>query len=279
MFIYLFKIKEVYFCLNPGCYIGEISRSKLFLRVINCTWLRFLKFCGVKICLAGASYENIGNRNWRSIVARSKILHFHGIRDSISEALCNDYGIKNIIRGEDLAFGCSYDFTDKISTSGMLISMRHDKSVGVLVFDLLTKIHNTSTQIYLSSQVERDLSTQALIEERFVQLGRVTNLAMVSSIEDALKRYSEVSYVISNRLHVLLLAWFAGATPIALISKSKNQKIRGILNDLGLEKFIIEYDENNIFTNDPCKTFEQSKAPENITSNEQLKLVFDHVFK
>ncbi|MEY8198628.1 MAG: polysaccharide pyruvyl transferase family protein [Colwellia sp.] len=234
----LLKKNEVYFFINPGGYIGEISRLKAYVRITKCLWLGFLRFCGVKICLVGVSYEKLGANNLLSIKARAKILYFHGVRDSISEVLCSTEGIKTH-RIEDLAFGC--DYIPKINTdnSSVLVSMRQDDDIDIIVNSLFTNLNIEYQDIFLSSQVKRDMATQEDIKNKLSV--DVSDLGMVDGVDSALERYSNVKYVISNRLHVLLLAWFAGAIPIALIASNKNQKIRGIFSDLEMNENIIEY--------------------------------------
>jgi polysaccharide pyruvyl transferase WcaK-like protein len=65
----------------------------------------------------------------------------------------------------------------------------------------------------------------------------------MSSIEENLLEYANVDYVFSNRLHVLLLALRAGVTPIALVRRGSNAKIRGLFSDMGLASHCFDVDE------------------------------------
>ncbi|GKT11810.1 MAG: hypothetical protein ISEC1_P0783 [Thiomicrorhabdus sp.] len=57
------------------------------------------------------------------------------------------------------------------------------------------------------------------------------------SIKSISTEYARSKYVISNRLHSLLLGVINGAIPIAVIDPQKDQKIIGCLEDLGIEWF------------------------------------------
>lgn len=275
LFIDLLKKNDVYFFINPGGYIGEISRFKAYIRIIKCLWLGFLRFCGVKICLVGVSYESLGVNNLLSIKARAKNLHFHGVRDSISEALCKNEGIKTH-RIEDLAFGCDYTLKEYSDSPSVLISMRQDNNIPDIVNSLLTNLNIGSQNIFLSSQVKRDTVVQEHINNKLPS--DVNDLGMVDSIDGALERYSDVKYVISNRLHVLLLAWFAGAIPIALIASNKNQKIRGIFSDLQMDKNIVEYNSSKELITDTHQISSLDFIPVSPKVKDNLINTFSKIF-
>ena len=59
-------------------------------------------------------------------------------------------------------------------------------------------------------------------------------------IDSFLQFYSGFSYVVSNRLHVLLIAAFAGCVPIAIVSKEENRKIVSLFSDNDLEDLCID---------------------------------------
>jgi polysaccharide pyruvyl transferase WcaK-like protein len=58
--------------------------------------------------------------------------------------------------------------------------------------------------------------------------------------------YSQVSFVFSNRLHVLLFALANGAIPFAIIDIKKNTKITGLFEDAGLKSLIININDHPI---------------------------------
>lgn len=66
---------------------------------------------------------------------------------------------------------------------------------------------------------------------------------ILESIDEALDFYANQTIVVSNRLHVLLLAWRAGAIPIAVVLPGKNEKVRRLFRDVGLQGHVIELSE------------------------------------
>lgn len=64
------------------------------------------------------------------------------------------------------------------------------------------------------------------------------------SLTDSVELYSQSEYVISNRLHVLLIAAACKAVPVPLIKDGENIKIQSIFEDNQLDNLIIHESDN-----------------------------------
>ena len=82
------------------------------------------------------------------------------------------------------------------------------------------------------------------------------------------KAYSESNFVISNRLHSLLLGLINGSKPIALINREKDKKIIGCLNQLGIKFFYSEDILNNF-----------KEIRDLVDSEEDININFDQIIK
>lgn len=77
---------------------------------------------------------------------------------------------------------------------------------------------------------------------------------------DTIPEYNNARYVVSNRLHVVLLAYLHGCIPLALLSKdSRISKIEKILQSLGLSELVLRSSdiEQQIDTIDKSDIFKQ----------------------
>lgn len=247
----IFGRRKFLYIQNPGGYIGEISKSNLVRKSFKIFFLALLKKFGIKIALIGASYESLGDNNKLSLIKLSNILDIHTVRDSDSLNYCNTNGIKVTSLLPDLAFNLPTCSVDKSRERICIISLRSPKDnfYAVSLVAMLKKAYDSNdfNGIRLIYQVERDeifmtqfklmLQRQGLpVEEKI--------LPLLDSIEKNIMAYSGVTTVISNRLHVLLLALRASTRCVAIVEPESNKKIIGLFTDIGLGDFCITPDSN-----------------------------------
>jgi len=171
------------------------------------------------------------------------------VRDKIS---LNNYRNKTVVL-EDLAtyyFNKESKFRSQFSTekNNITISLRYDRlnDEEKISFKLAKFLLNTENlnEIYYVSQVtfDKELNKNiAFINQKKHISYDITN----TSLTEITEIYNSSKYVISNRLHVLLLGKINGAIPIAIIDTKKDKKIIGSLDILNI-KWIDKDKLNNI---------------------------------
>lgn len=248
------------YVLNPGGYIGEIGFKSYVARFFKAFVLCFLKVFRAKSLLVGASYESLGRWNLKSIRLLAKVISIHAVRDDLTRNYCHENKIRVTAVLPDLAFnlpepdGSMVLAKKEEGSRHCVCSFRDANDNGFEASVARFLVEGLSCgrlgPITLSYQVGRDVN----VMERYSKILRDSGgggdffvKPLMNSVEENVGFYANSDYVFSNRLHVLLLALRAGATPVALIKNGGNRKIRGLFSDLGLEDFCIDMDESKDF--------------------------------
>lgn len=129
---------------------------------------------------------------------------------------------------------------DELKKENIIISLRYDRlnDESDISYSLAKKLlteENLNTIIYIS-QVTFDNKLNEN-ESKKNNCEHVKYEINNSSIYQITKKYKTAKYVISNRLHVLLLALINGCIPIAIIDEKKDKKIEGALKFLKISYF------------------------------------------
>lgn len=242
----LFGLRPVFFVQNPGGYIGEISGKSLLGRRLKRGVLIFLKLLRVKSVLVGASYEGLGQNNLNSVALLSKVLDVHAVRDDVTLNYCRDHGVRVTSVLPDLAFNLAPCKSPLSREKVCIVSLRDPKDdayaqslVAMLKVAHLSGAFSTVRLVY---QVRRDAKFMA----HFHSILQKANVPVESEIvplldgvESNVMHYASVSSVVSNRLHVLLLALRGGTPSVAVVKPGSNKKIIGIFSDVGLGDFCV----------------------------------------
>jgi polysaccharide pyruvyl transferase WcaK-like protein len=238
----IFSKENVYYFLNPGGYGGEVSKKTLVKMNVNYLVMRLLTLIGIKICRVGVSYTQLGRRHSSVIQKMADIFHYHSVRDAISEAYCNEIGIRigNVI--PDMAFNLSVEEGEKEKSIDYLISFRRfsDNKIADVFESKLKRsfINKEELCVRLAFQVQFDQDYQEHLANVIGSKLKILNMS--NSLNGNVFTYSGVKYVVSNRLHVLLLALSAGAIPVAVIDRAENKKIVGVFENSGLDCLIFD---------------------------------------
>jgi Uncharacterized conserved protein len=238
----------VWLALNPGGNSGEISAATATKRRLRDLALRTLRLAGCKIALIGASFDNLGPRHAQRVAALSKIATLFSVRDSISAQYCEQSGIRVTDIVPDLAFnlGGATAASDRKPPAdrAIAISMRKVPSgqLEARILQALAQLDpDRASLVHLCFQVKRDEEPQQRLRDFLANHGYRAEMADVSrSIRETVEFYSRCELVITNRLHVLLLAAHSGTLPMAYLEPDEGPKIRGILRDAGLETLVVE---------------------------------------
>lgn len=234
--------KRLCLVMNPGGYGGEHTRPAGAKSAAKAAALGLLKRVGMQAALIGVSYESIGPRRLRSLRRLASRLDLHLVRDSGSKLFCSDTGVWAEGPIPDLAFNLTASpSSPAIPPSAVAISLR-SMGTGLDRFVARTAqwAQTNGFRVTFSSQVRGD---DAFQEQLAMSTREPVQPRILESIDEALDFYANQTIVVSNRLHVLLLAWRAGAIPIAVVLPGKNEKVRRLFRDVGLQGHVIELSE------------------------------------
>lgn len=239
--------QRVYYFLSPGGYHGEVDRKAWFIGWLRNLLLAIFTLMGVRICLTGVSYERIGPRHANLLSARSRLLQVHLVRDSNSLAYAAELGIQAQGIMPDLSFGSASSVglvARAASQSGIALSFRTDQyetqltDIVTFLRKLVVMVENTRPW-KIVVQVERDSKHAEVIAATIQDVVEEVQIQYVhDSFERARDAYLDVSYVIGNRLHSLLLGASASAVPIPAVDYNFNEKISNVFSDLRLSHYV-----------------------------------------
>lgn len=245
---------KVFFILVPG----DISKkgSKMFFQtVILLLRTIYFKINRINIFQVGFSLGSFDLFNIILTRLNTSLYLKSGLRDKGSIKKAQQFGFKNISYFPDLAWAFSRaDFViPEESRNCIIISFRaYDKATNEnllsAIIDLIRNDKLDKSKIRVCFQVDYDKQFSyeiytKLQEEKF----DVEFIDSTLTIEKALEVYADSLCVLSNRLHVLMLALKVGTMPIPVVQKKRNPKIINIFDDNGLHDLMIIHDENTSF--------------------------------
>ncbi len=177
------------------------------------------------------------------------------IRDKLSLNNYNNSHISNSFLIEDLAvyymnknskFLSSLNIErNKISISLRFDRLENESKISNNVAKYLLSKDNLNEIIYVS-QVTLDNNLNSKIS-KYYNRNHISYNMTNNSINEIVDIYRSSKYIISNRLHSLLLARINGAIPIALIDVEKDKKIIGTLDLLDIKWLDKNTLEENIY--------------------------------
>lgn len=273
----LFQKKPIYFFLNPGGYDGEIDTKSYLKKHVSYLFFLALKFLNVNICQLGISYSNLGIKHGRHIRKLSSTMHTHSVRDTLSKLHANSQNIAVSAVLPDLALNIPSYTKDNTSSFDILFSFREPKNLQTKnqIVDSIGKL--------LTTYPNSDIGYQVKFDEYFckeiahsISFKCLKILDMTASIDSNIELYSKYKFVVSNRLHVLLLALISGSTPIAAIELNENSKIVGIFHDLGLSSNLLEVHQLSV---EKIKNHKSNTNRDQILTNssKQIEIFFSHL--
>jgi polysaccharide pyruvyl transferase WcaK-like protein len=237
------------YLLNPGGFSGEYSYLAAIAQLGVLFFYVLLWICGVKIMRVGCSLGPFGRRRKFLERLKSYFVSHIGVRDNQSLSYCNKIGMDNTQYFPDLAFlasGAGLRNAFQSDRCTVCLSFRSGAS-NAMVEDAVAhqlSILVRSAPPYVSfkfvTQVAYDAGPNRALAEH---LGLLSNCAFVDVSNDLTKAaalYGSCDLVISNRLHVLLLALRNGASVIALVQNSANAKIVGLFSTLALSHLVVD---------------------------------------
>lgn len=258
--------RDCFWFLMPGGITGKGKIGSSFKTWATDLPLRINHALGVKICQVGASFGNMSQQHinlWRQ---RRKFFYVFSPRDSLSAEYLTTHGIPCDPCIPDLAFNIFQDSPSNHPDQALAATTNEQQQNGCFSF----RTDQTPEQeAYVRSamqnlcerlgshvrwkpiaQVRRDLPGMLSLSNHLLQskFNVESVMDIHQDIEKCLAFYRTVNFVVSNRLHVLLMAASQGARILALTGtkpgdQSSGAKLRGLLSDLGLEKAIVDHNQ------------------------------------
>ncbi len=234
-----FKGQACYYFLSPGGYFGEVKGKELLNKLLTTVILLLMSLVGIKICHVGVSYERLGARFSLLTRFRSLFLSSHIVRDKLTADYLASNKIKYDFVGVDLAFNLFG--LERPRGNDVFVSFRcdQDERQFELAKAIVVKLHSllpADSSIVFYSQVSRDSvymkDMHAYFNLNYSSVRSFEYLGVHGDIDGSLTVLSRAKCIISNRLHVLLMASSKGACVVPCVLDGYNQKIEGIMSDL-----------------------------------------------
>lgn len=249
----LTKGQRVYFVTGVGEH-SVCGLKSVIKNIASFCFLLLMLLLGVKIIRIGMSMRFGGKLECISETLLSWLVNYYYVRDSISLNNCINAGVSKCQLAPDLSWGYQSHFNDKgIDRKDVYMSFRYYcetkensekykkhlvETVKQIVYGIAPKIEGN---IIFSYQCDEDYD---FMKEIYEQLTDVNNLILCNdliTLDNAAKYYGKARYILSNRLHVLLLGYKYGAPTICVSDIEKHRKIRGIFTDNGLQDVLLDF--------------------------------------
>ncbi|MFT4202325.1 MAG: polysaccharide pyruvyl transferase family protein [Chitinophagaceae bacterium] len=180
------------------------------------------------------------------------------VRDKPSLEWCVRHGIKNSFYIPDLAWGYPTEVMHlggqppKQKKNQVLLSFRGNLIGTELDMPYLQQIIQaleyimpllSGCELVLVQQVDFDLSSNTYIWNHFKGRYAMRLVTETYTLDGAVSAYAEAPYVLTNRLHVFLLALKAGSFPITVTDTERHPKLVNQLREQQLEHLLVDVRE------------------------------------
>ncbi len=246
---------------------GHSSRRGVKEAMTAASWyvkLGIFKALGCKVIRAGFSIGPFDRLNALVESFGSRCFSYYGLRDNESMSIASKYRFRNVSYFPDLAwsfkpirFNGSAEFPTDVVVSfrSNAYGTNHDAEyLAPIQNSLIRLVKETSLAggaVKVCYQVESDAEAARQLCCALSDAGLNSSLIDHKlTISEAVAVYGSARVVISNRLHVLLLAAQSGTLPIPLANGNDNVKITSILRDNDLSDLILNLDNDvseNVF--------------------------------
>ncbi len=243
--------------LSPGHFSRRglklaTSIFKLYLRLI------VLRCLGCKVIRVGFSIGPFDALNgWMESIT-TWVYAFYGVRDFTSATLAKRYHFSHLNYIPDMAWSfvpaknltpCKYNNYVVISFRSNAYGAEHSsdylQTIAEKLHHLISSCKLANCKLIISYQVESDRLASLYLFNHLKADFDTELLDKLLTIEDASSLYASSYCVISNRLHVLLLASQNKTLAIPYVNSEDNIKITSIFNDNQLGQFLIYSDHSS----------------------------------
>lgn len=292
----IFRTRKFYFVTGVGDHNVSGAKKNLFSFV-------FLMLCkllgGMKVLRIGMSISFKDKKASISEKILSTLISYYYVRDTISLNSCKNIGINKVQLAPDLSWGYIVKGVDTPnSTSNCIILSFRDyctnkkndkpykeiltKAIETIIWDICK---NSRMTILFTYQCDRDKKYMQELKKHFKDINNINLSSELITLDNASEYYGKARLIITNRLHVLLLAYKYGALTIGLTDLQKHKKINGIFIDNGLEDCLLDIYSNQtllpIYNKINRNCTEYWYKIHEVERNNGLKLasIFDKVFR
>ena len=246
---------DTYLILPPG----DISRKGIKSSVgtvVRSLRLFALRLAGCRIIRLGFSIGPFDRANAIAESIQSLAYRFYGVRDSSSLAFGKSIRINNIVFFPDFSWHYVPDVTRAATPehgSDVVLSFRsnangtkHDPDYLRNAEEILSSFLGgaaPSTKVTMCYQVAYDKEGCRGLHDALRARHPALQFEFIDkklSLSDCNELYSKSGVVISNRLHVLMLAAINGAKIVALTKLGHNKKIAGLFRDNNIDACIVD---------------------------------------
>lgn len=243
---YLVRGGRWVYVVKPGGYAALPGLRPNVVRMAKWLYFRLARLLGARMLMMPHSYSG-ALQEPRAL----KRLYF-SVFDLVlgrDHRTCDEYrrlGLSNVDYAPDMALALAGSDRLFLATGthlreGIAVSMRFDRrSTADRVTQLLAQYEGA---IRMVSQVEFDDDLNREVGIRLRAGDAAFYDRSQESISAVVEIYSRSRYVVSNRLHALLLGYINGAIPVAVVDPQKDAKIVGCLQALGLGDCVVASDE------------------------------------
>ena len=214
-----------HFTKSPGPYaVIDFPLISLITRIIGALGYWYAKHLGMKVFALGIDLILPKNGLLRGInIKYFSLYESIGLRSKNNQKQLSSL-LNNTIYCPDMAF--LYPNRERCigQSKRVAISFRKVNRLSSLekgLDNLCNYLYSNKIQIDFVYQAQEDFDLQRSLAERYKGFG--VRFCQKQIEFNELSNYSQYDYVISNRLHVLLMGAIHGAVPVAFISKSENE--------------------------------------------------------
>jgi len=173
-----------------------------------------------------------------------------GVRDQESLAALHANGMQQAKYFPDLAFLAPLSAADKVSRHGIVFSFRREipevtddpsyearlaHSLGLLINSLSREVHHSAEFFH---QVDQDAEFNGRLGDDF----GIPKHGHRLTLDSYQSYYNRAQFVVSNRLHCLLLGAACGALPIALTSR-RHTKLNALFETVGWNSLLLSIED------------------------------------
>ena len=259
-FMSLFCKERVYFVTGVGEH-NVAGVKSVVKNALSFCFLALFRLLGGRVLRIGMSMRFGGRMEQLSEKLLSYAVNHYYVRDSISLRNCKDAGVSRCEMAPDLSWGYKIDFKEFGNREDIYMSFRsycegqtkaaqYEARLRKVLCHLVRGISaNVNGYIVFSWQCDEDYM---FMKSLYDELSDVANLKMgeeLITLDNAHLYYGKAKYILSNRLHVLLLGYKFGAPTICISDIERHRKIRGVFTDNGLQNVLLDM---NIPEEDLC---------------------------
>ena len=221
--------------------------------------LSILNILGIKSVRLGVTIDVEKGFAMSLFRVLSKSYHAIGIREGVNYADLSKAGIKNCILMDDLAVmlydpkelkDLNYENSKTVTLSfrgglfGSKVEPDYTAKVLTYVKAILMNDFFNNKAFVICHQVEEDAEVSSILYEALKDTYPCTLQANIMNMYDANILYRKSNCVLTNRLHVGLLAIVNGCPAYVITDLKKHTKIVNVFNELGLGNLLHDLESN-----------------------------------